>query len=201
MTDNPEKAIPDIHLWLDHEGAAAMRELGVRAGHRVLDFGCGAGPYVVPLAQAVAPNGLVIAADTDPGALERLRERLSSACAAGEVRLVRLCGDAPLRDIPDGSLDAVFLFDVLQHVPDWDALFREAARMVKPGGCAYVYPAAVPHPGVIKMDRLIECLAEHAFVSCARRRLRLAHANTILDDEVHIFERRREQADRIGVRS
>ncbi len=42
--------------------------------------------------------------------------------------------DAMQLSFPDGSLDAVMSNDVFEHVPSPDRAFREAARVLKPGG-------------------------------------------------------------------
>ena len=52
-----------------------------------------------------------------------------------------LYGDLPLNAVdtvalpePDGSLDIVLSFDVLEHIPDTDSHLREVRRVLKPGG-------------------------------------------------------------------
>ncbi len=48
------------------------------------------------------------------------------------VRFV--CGDATRLEFPDGSFDAITMFDVLEHVPDDRCAISEALRVLKPGG-------------------------------------------------------------------
>ncbi len=124
-TDNIQA---EIQTWFETRGAQVMRQLGVRPGARVLDFGCGPGRYAVPLAQTVGSKGLVIAVDRHKEPLEELRQRWKTFGATGEVRTVQATDESALADIGDGTLDAVFLFDILQHVPDWEALFTSIAR-------------------------------------------------------------------------
>lgn len=190
MADIPADASAETELWFRRQGSAVLGELGIGPGQCVLDFGCGSGGYVLPLARAVAPGGRVVAMDRDPKLLEQLRERLKSAGAATEVQTV-LSGPvaAPLAGIGTDSLDAVLLFDVLQHVEDWQALFAEIARVLKDRGRVCVYPAAVPHPGSVAPDRVRDSMIPHGFTPLATRRVRLLHAHSLVDDDVHVFER------------
>jgi SAM-dependent methyltransferase len=51
---------------------------------------------------------------------------------------VYLIGDARKLDIPPSSLDAVTLWNVLEHVDDWREVLASAARFLKPGGLLFV---------------------------------------------------------------
>src|SRR5262249_58013364 len=53
------------------------------------------------------------------------RDRLKAATAVADGALLPFCG---------GSFDAVFVRDVLHHVPDRSAVLNEAVRILKPGG-------------------------------------------------------------------
>ncbi|WP_326584690.1 class I SAM-dependent methyltransferase [Streptomyces sp. NBC_00481] len=108
--------------------AAAVAELGLRAGDRVLDAGCGTGRALEPLRAAVGPSGVVLGADLTPAMLEAAvragRDRDGQLLLADVARL-------PLRT---ESLDAVFAAGLVAHLPDPTANLRELARVVRPGG-------------------------------------------------------------------
>jgi len=108
--------------------AAAVAELGLRPGDRVLDAGCGTGRALPPLRAAVGPSGVVVGADLTPAMLE-------AAVRAGRDRHGRLLlTDVAALPLRTGVLDAVFGAGLIAHLPDPAADLRELARVVRPGG-------------------------------------------------------------------
>ncbi|MEV0558284.1 methyltransferase domain-containing protein [Streptomyces sp. NPDC050597] len=108
--------------------AAAVTELGLREGDRVLDAGCGTGRALPPLRDAVGPSGTVLGADVTPAMLEAAvragRDR------DGQLLLADVAG-LPLRS---ESLDAVFAAGLVAHLPNPSENLRELARVVRPAG-------------------------------------------------------------------
>ncbi|WP_314219367.1 class I SAM-dependent methyltransferase [Streptomyces zaehneri] len=108
--------------------AAAVGELGLRAGDRVLDAGCGTGRALTPLRAAVGPSGVVVGADLTPA-------MLTAAVRAGRDRAGRLMlTDVTALPLRSGSLDAVFAAGLVAHLPRPEENLRELARVVRPGG-------------------------------------------------------------------
>ncbi|AQS70916.1 class I SAM-dependent methyltransferase [Streptomyces pactum] len=108
--------------------AAAVAELGLREGDRVLDAGCGTGRALPPLRAAVGPSGLVVGADLTPAMLQ-------AAVRAGRDRDGRLLlTDVAALPLRSRTLDAVFAAGLLAHLPDPAGNLRELARVVRPGG-------------------------------------------------------------------
>ncbi|GGR36787.1 class I SAM-dependent methyltransferase [Streptomyces aurantiogriseus] len=108
--------------------AAAVAELGLREGDRVLDAGCGTGRALTPLRGAVGPSGVVLGADLTPAMLE-------AAVRAGRDRDGQLLlTDVAALPLRSGSLDAVFGAGLISHLPDPAENLRELARVVRPGG-------------------------------------------------------------------
>ncbi|MEU8759747.1 methyltransferase domain-containing protein [Streptomyces sp. NPDC048659] len=108
--------------------AAAVAELGLRAGDAVLDAGCGTGRALPPLRAAVGPTGSVLGADLTPEMLdEAVRAGRGEAAALLLADVARL----PLRS---GALDAVFGAGLISHLADPVGDLRELARVVRPGG-------------------------------------------------------------------
>ncbi|MFE3852379.1 class I SAM-dependent methyltransferase [Streptomyces griseorubiginosus] len=108
--------------------AAAVAELGLREGDRVLDAGCGTGRALPPLRAAVGASGVVVGADLTPAMLE-------AAVRAGRNRDGRLLlADVAALPLRSRSLDAVFGAGLISHLPDPAENLRELARVVRPGG-------------------------------------------------------------------
>lgn len=94
-------------------------------GRRVLDLGSGPGHYTAALERA----GATVAA-VDMG-----RDDVRAAVDKG---LAGLVGDAATLPFPDACFDGVFTSNLLEHVPDVGPVFDEIARVLRPGGWAWV---------------------------------------------------------------
>jgi len=100
---------------------------GVSPGCRVLDAGCGRGDYVLALRhQGVQAYGL-----------EYLAEKVD-AQVHGVPRGCILRADLENLPYADGAFDAVFLNEVLEHVPHERTALREIRRVLRPGGTLIV---------------------------------------------------------------
>ncbi|MFD9329354.1 class I SAM-dependent methyltransferase [Streptomyces sp. NPDC060065] len=107
--------------------AAAVAEIGLREGDRVLDAGCGTGRALPPLRAAVGPSGVVLGADLTPAMLE-------AAVRAGRDREGQLLlADVAALPLRAQSLDAVFGAGLIAHLPNPAENLRELARVVRPG--------------------------------------------------------------------
>jgi len=106
---------------------AAVSGLVPLAGARVLDIGCGPGD----IARALADSGAdVLGIEPDP--VQAAKN--AAAPPTPHVALIEARAEALPAD--DASMDAVFFFRSLHHVPvpAMDAALAEAARVLKPGG-------------------------------------------------------------------
>ena len=104
---------------------------GVTPGQVVLDIGSGAGIDCLIAAEKVGSTGRVIGLDMTPEMIERGRQNTREAGVTNvEFRL----GDAEKMPVADASVDWVISNCVINLSPDKPAVFREIARVLKPGG-------------------------------------------------------------------
>jgi SAM-dependent methyltransferase len=107
----------------------AVAEL--RPGERVLDLGSGGGIDVLLSAKRVGPTGRAIGLDmTD----EMLALAQRNAAEAGATNVEFLKGHIEAIPLPADSVDVVISNCVVNLAADKPAVFREIARVLKPGG-------------------------------------------------------------------
>lgn len=123
-----------------------LAKAGIAQGQRVLDYGCGIGSYAISAAQIVGGDGAVYALDIHPLAIETVERRARKENLANVVTIQsdRETG------LPDESMDAVLLYDVLHMVPDKGALLRELHRVLKSGGFLSVMPNHMADDGFLQ---------------------------------------------------
>lgn len=110
---------------------APVAMLDPKEGETVLDLGSGAGVDVFLAARAVGSSGRVIGVDMTPEMLEKARANARKA----EIEHVEFReGRLEALPVEDGTVDAVTSNCVINLVPDKQAVFREVARVLKPGG-------------------------------------------------------------------
>jgi ubiquinone/menaquinone biosynthesis C-methylase UbiE len=109
--------------------------LAPRPGMRVLDLGCGRGEVLLACARAGAD---VAGVDYAEAAVAISRNTLADVAGAEVVR-----GDVTSLPWPNASFDAVLSGDVVEHLvpPDGAAMWREAHRVLRPGGRLVVHTA------------------------------------------------------------
>jgi SAM-dependent methyltransferase len=111
--------------------------LGVRAGERLLDLGCGAGRHAY---EAVRRGAVVVAYDLDAAEVKDTATVLDAMRAEGDTgpddrgRGWAVNGDALNLPFPDGTFDRVIASEILEHVPADRSVIAELVRVLRPGG-------------------------------------------------------------------
>lgn len=104
----------------------------LQPGEVVVDFGCGAGIDVVLAAHKVGPTGKVVGADFTPQMIERAKQAVAEANVSDTTEFV--VTDLERVELPDSVADVVISNCVINLCPDKAAVYREAFRILKPGG-------------------------------------------------------------------
>jgi ubiquinone/menaquinone biosynthesis C-methylase UbiE len=119
-----------LAFW-ERIGRRTVERLGLPAGAKVLDVGCGTGASALPAAHAVGPSGSVVGVDLSARLLDRARAK---ARTQGLSNIDFRQADMTSLGYPDGGFDAVVSVFSVFFVPDMEGLVRELWRMVRPGG-------------------------------------------------------------------
>lgn len=122
-----------------------------RIGETVLDLGCGVGLDLYHYAVAVGPTGKVYGLDLSEAILAKAQENLRQA---GIKNVAFFHAPAARIPLPDASVDLVTANGIFNLSPDKDAVMREVARVLKPGGRTIFAEiiAADELPGDIRRD-------------------------------------------------
>ncbi len=102
-----------------------------RQGETVVDIGAGSGMDTFLAARYVGSTGRVVAVDMTPAMLELGRQHVA---LTGLRQVEYVDGLAETLPLPDGVADLVISNGVINLIPDKDTVFREAFRVLKPGG-------------------------------------------------------------------
>lgn len=148
---------------------------------RLLELGCGAAFTTRRLAESFAVREIV--------AMEVDRVQHEKNLQIADLPNVRFqFGGAQAIDLPDGSVDAVIMLKSLHHVPveDMDAAFGEIARVLRPGGRAYISEPvyAGDFNEILRLFNDEKRVREAAFEAIGRA---VAGGRLQLEREVHFF--------------
>ena len=116
-------------FWVRRRLTAAIASETKRAHGLLLDVGCGLKPYE-PLFRPFVRRYVGLEYSPEAGYRGNTAD---------------VCGDAAVIPFASRTVDTVLCTEVLEHVPDPDAVIREIARVLKPGGTVictapFVYP-------------------------------------------------------------
>lgn len=108
---------------------------GLKAGSALLDVGSGTGLCAALAQEIVGSSGRVVALDPSSGMLEVARKR-------GVRETVE--GRAESLPFPDATFDVVSMSYMLRHIEDLMLAFREARRVLRPGGKIAIFEITRP---------------------------------------------------------
>ena len=147
----------------------------LKPGEVVLDLGSGGGFDVFIAGRKVGKRGRVIGVDMTPEMIAKARRNIpASGLKNVEFRL----GEIEHLPVADASVDVVISNCVINLSPDKPQVWREIARVLRPGGRVAVSDLALLKPLPAKVTKMVEalvgCVAGAAQVKDLRRMLRAA---------------------------
>jgi len=125
-----------VGRWSRRVAPSFLDWLGMPAGSRWLDVGCGTGALCAAILDHCAPAS-VVGVEPSEGFLATAKKNLSGRATFRQ-------GNAAAMPLAEASVDAAVSGLVLNFVPDPRAALNEINRVVRPGGCiaAYVWDYA-----------------------------------------------------------
>lgn len=148
----------------------------LRPGEVVVDLGCGGGLDVFLAAAKVGPSGRAIGIDMTPEMLARARANAAKGNDGKPITNVEFhLATIDRLPLPDAAVDCVISNCVINLAPDKRAVFREIARVLRPGGRLAVSDLVLkkPLPAEIADDVMayVGCIAGAISVDEYRRGL------------------------------
>lgn len=129
-TDEDLEAVPaGSNLGLGCGNPIALAS--IKAGETVLDLGSGAGFDCFLASNNVGPDGRVIGVDMTEEMVARAKENASKG---GYKNVEFRLGEIESLPVEDNTVDVIISNCVINLVPNKDKAFKEAFRVLKPGG-------------------------------------------------------------------
>ncbi len=181
--DELAKILPEganLGLSCGNPGAIAA----LKPGEVVLDLGSGAGFDAFLCGPKVGVSGRVIGVDMTPDMLSRARQNLDGYRTRTDLNNIEFrLGEIEHLPIPDASVDVVISNCVINLSPDKPQVWREIARVLKPGGRVAVSDMVLLQPlpeGVrAAVEAYIGCIAGAALREDLRRMMAYAGLRNI----------------------
>ena len=107
-----------------------LKEVGIKPGFQVLDYGCGPGSYITPLAELAGESGKIYALDIHPLAVQAVQRIASKKQLTNVEAILSDCETG----LPDNSVDVVLLYDIFHDLGDPNGVLAELHRVLKPDG-------------------------------------------------------------------
>ena len=135
-----------------------LKEVNIKPGFQVLDYGCGPGSYVTPLAELVGKSGKIYALDIHPLAVQAVQRIASKKQLTNVETILSDCETG----LPDNSVDVILLYDTFHALSDPNGVLAELHRVLKPDGTLsfsdhhmreHEIVSKVTHRGLFRLSR------------------------------------------------
>jgi ubiquinone/menaquinone biosynthesis C-methylase UbiE len=107
-----------------------VKEIGLKEGFHVLDYGCGPGSYVPPVAELIGKSGKIYALDINPSAIKMVKKIAVKKQLPNVETILSDCNTG----LPNNSIDVALLYDTFHGLADQNRVLKELHRVLKPNG-------------------------------------------------------------------
>jgi ubiquinone/menaquinone biosynthesis C-methylase UbiE len=107
-----------------------LKEVGIKTGFHVLDYGCGPGGYIVPLTKLVRKSGKIYALDSSHLAIKSVKKMIIKKHLSNVETIHSDCKTG----LPDSSLDIILLYDIFHDLSHPHDILKELHRVLKTHG-------------------------------------------------------------------
>ena len=127
------KMVPEIALNLSRGCGNPSGFADIQPGDVAVDFGCGGGIDVILAADKVGSHGRVTGIDFAEAMIRRAHQAVAEANLQ-DRNIELLVADMERTQLPDAFADVLLSNCVINLCPDKDAVYKEAFRILRPGG-------------------------------------------------------------------
>jgi ubiquinone/menaquinone biosynthesis C-methylase UbiE len=107
-----------------------LKEVGIKPGFHVLDYGCGPGSYIVPLSKLVGTSGKIYALDANQLAIKSVKNMIIKKHLGNVETIHSDCKTG----LADSSVDVILLYDTLHDLKHPNEVLKEMHRIIKTHG-------------------------------------------------------------------
>lgn len=177
MSEDLESLPDGANMGLSCGNPTAIANL--KPGDTVLDLGSGGGLDVFIAAKKIGPNGRAIGVDMTPEMLNKARESIPKFTEkTGLTNVEFRLGEIEHLPVADAGVDVVISNCVLNLSPDKQQVWREIARVLKPGGKACISDLALKKPLpkelLNSVSALVSCVAGAVLIDDTLKMIRQA---------------------------
>ena len=105
-----------------------IKNLDLKSGYHVLDYGAGTGSYTIVVAEIVGTKGKVYAADVHPLSIKKIKKRSLKNGLSNIETILTNCETKLINN----SIDMIICFDVYHEINDKNCILKEFNRILKP---------------------------------------------------------------------
>lgn len=128
-----------MEKWLKSEGENILKQVGIRKGQKVLDFGCGSGIYSIIASKIVGSTGKIYALDKNGEKIKELKRKINSL-KIKNIEIIETTGEIPV-PLENNSLNVILIYDVFHFLnkEERHTFLQEVNRLLKIGGFLSYY--------------------------------------------------------------